>query len=83
MLLALYTAFVWSRPIPAHFDAQDQLGAAAWQMVLLMVVVGGALALTVGFAASVLRSRYLRKGETDLQSNVRDGLGGKLTQAGY
>lgn len=62
VLLALYTAFAWSRPIPAYFDEQDRLGAAAWQMILLIVLAGGALAFTAGLALSAIRSRYLRTG---------------------
>lgn len=62
VLLALYTAFVWSRPIPAYFDEQDRMGAAAWQMILLIVLAGGALAFAVGFAVSAARSRYLQRG---------------------
>jgi len=62
VLLALWTVFQWSRPMPAYFDEQDQLGAAAWQMILLMAVAGGALAFATGFAVSALRSRHLRNG---------------------
>jgi hypothetical protein len=62
VLLALYTAFAWSRPTPAYFDEQDQLGAAAWQMILLAVVSCGAIAFAAGFAVSALRSHYPRKG---------------------
>src|SRR4051794_39846079 len=60
VLLTLYAAFVWSRPMPAYFDAQDQFGAAAWQMFLLIVAIGGALAFVVGFGVSALRLRYPR-----------------------
>ena len=61
VLQALYTAFLWSRPIPAYFDEQDRMGAAAWQMILLIILAGGALAFAVGFAVSAARSRYLQR----------------------
>jgi hypothetical protein len=66
VVLAFYTAFAWSRPIPAYFDEQDQLGAGAWQMMLLTVVTCGAVAFVGGYAASLLRSRHRRKARDEL-----------------
>jgi len=60
VLLAFYAALVWSRPIPAYFDEQDKLGAGAWQMILLILAAGSALAFAVGLAISALRSRPQR-----------------------
>ncbi len=62
VLLVLYTAFVWSRPIPVSFDEQDRFGAAAWHAILLIVLAGAALAFAAGFAVSAMRSRHLQKG---------------------
>jgi hypothetical protein len=59
--LAVYTGFAWSQPTPAYFDEQDQLGVAAWQMILSTVVACGTLAFAAGYALSVLR-RHPRDG---------------------
>ena len=56
VLLALYTAFEWLWPIPAQFDEQDKLGAAAWQVTPAILLVGGALAFAAGWALSALRA---------------------------
>jgi hypothetical protein len=63
VLLALYTAFVWTRPVPGYFDEQDRLGAAAWRMFLLIVSAGGAVAFAAGLALSAVRSHHVRNGE--------------------
>ena len=59
--VALYTVLVWSSPMPPYYDEQDQLGAGAWQMILLVLVTGGALAFATGFLVSAVRTRKLRE----------------------
>jgi putative effector of murein hydrolase len=56
-LLAIYTAYVWALPTPLQFDEQDMMGAAAWQMILLVLVIGCCVAFASGFAISILRGR--------------------------
>jgi hypothetical protein len=60
LLLALYTAFMWSRPIPAYFDEQDQLGAAAWRFIVSIILAGSTLGFAAGFVVSALHARYAR-----------------------
>ena len=38
VLLALYTTYVWLRPLPAEMLETDRLGAAGWSMILLIRV---------------------------------------------
>jgi len=57
VLLALYTTYVWLRPLPAEMLETDRLGAAGWSMILLILLVASSIAFASGFALSVLRSR--------------------------
>jgi hypothetical protein len=61
LLLALYTAFEWSRPLPASLDGQDEIGADVWRMTLFVLLVGCALAFAGGLTISILRSRTKRQ----------------------
>ena len=56
VLLALYTTYVWLRPLPADIQETDKLGAAAWSMILLILSVATTVAFASGFAFSFLRS---------------------------
>jgi hypothetical protein len=55
--LTAYTAFVLTRPMPLGADEQDVMGGQAWQLILLILVVGGLLSFVAGFGISVLRAR--------------------------
>ena len=57
VVLALYTALVWLQPIPVDMQETDKLGAAAWRVILLLVLFGGVFALAVGLAFSARRGR--------------------------
>lgn len=54
-VLALYTVYVWLRPLPAETQGTDMLGAMGWSMILLILLVATTVAFASGFAASVLR----------------------------
>lgn len=60
VLLALCTAYVWLRPLPADMQETDRLGAAGWSMILLILLVATTVAFASGFALSVLRSHRPR-----------------------
>ena len=60
LLLGVYTAVLWSHPIPSYYDEQDQLGAAAWKAIVSAVLAGGALGFAAGFALSALLARHRR-----------------------
>jgi len=54
--LTAYAIFVFTRPIPTYFDGQDIMGAQAFELILLVLVVGGLLAFFAGFGISILRA---------------------------
>ena len=57
VLLALYTAYAWLRPLPADMQETDRLGANGWRMILPILSVATTAAFASGFALSFLRSR--------------------------
>src|SRR5256885_9127129 len=57
VLLAMYAAYVWALPTPREFDEQDRLGQAAWQLILLIFLTGGAMAFATAFGVSRARAR--------------------------
>ena len=61
LFLTLYAAWAWSQPIPALYDRQDQLGAAAWRGIVSVILAGGSLGFAAGFALSALFRRYSRE----------------------
>ena len=65
LVLASYTIFAWTRPAPAYLDEQDRFGAAAWQMILLTLLAGAALAFATGYIASAVRSLTRKLAPTD------------------
>jgi hypothetical protein len=60
LLLGLYAGFLWSQPIPASYDQQDELGAAAWRAVVSIILAGSLGGFAAGFGLSTLRLRYPR-----------------------
>ena len=58
-LFALYTAYVWLRPLPARMRETDRLGAAGWSMILLILLVATTVSFAGGFV-SVLRPHRRR-----------------------
>jgi hypothetical protein len=55
-LLALCAVYVWALPAPREFDEQDRMGQAAWQLILLIFVIGGAVAFAGAFGISKARA---------------------------
>jgi hypothetical protein len=45
MLLAFYTGYVWLRRLPAEMQETDRLGAAAWSMILLILLAATTAAI--------------------------------------
>ena len=60
VLLALYTAYAWLRPLPADMQETDRLGANGWKMILLILSAATTAAFATGFALSFLRSHRSR-----------------------
>jgi hypothetical protein len=57
VVLAIYTATLWLQPLPPYFHEQDQMGAQAWQGIVLVLVICSALAFTGGLAVSASKQR--------------------------
>jgi hypothetical protein len=55
--LTAYIVFVLTRPLPSKFDEQDIMGAQAFDLILLVLIVGGLLSFAAGRGISILRAR--------------------------